>query len=133
MHNGGVSRGEGVLKKRKPQNFHPQNLWFMTFHLDTMDHPKVMIKHPLLRPHIWDLQAVRFSLNYRSDSHVKMIDNKIIPYTKKGLDLRIKKIRSQIFLNPLAEKMCFGLFTNYPAVHNGGVSRGRVSGYGCWR
>ena len=28
---------------------------------------------------------------------------------------------------------CFCVFANQPTVHNGGVSRGRVSGCGCWR
>ena len=34
---------------------------------------------------------------------------------------------------PCRKKFLFWVFANHPAVHNGGVGRGRVCGCGCWR
>ena len=32
----------------------------------------------------------------------------------------------------IKEKVDFGVLANHPAVHSGGVSRGRAHGCGCW-
>ena len=66
-----------------------------------------------------------------------------LPLTKRFLegklwkDIGYKKrfFSSQVIKHCQAEeKKCFfAVFANHPAVHSGGVSRGRVHSCGCWR